>query len=95
MVVGADAIQAQAQRAADRIEELAEANLAEFLADDGSIEEVIGEKADMILWAVQRLREHRNAEAFLAVFDDTIRGHLEISARRFAERDAYVERRDA
>jgi hypothetical protein len=79
----------------ERLDEATEAYLTEWLADDGSVEAGIGEKADMILWAVNRLREHGNAEAFLAAFDQTIRSYLEIAARRQAERDVYVRGRAA
>ena len=92
MVVGADDIQTQRQAITDRVEELTEQCLAEFYEEDGSVEEAIGQNADLILEAVKALRVHKDADAFLIAFDKAVASHLEPEARRWANREIYVER---
>jgi hypothetical protein len=71
---------------ADRFEELFESKLAELYADDPSIEEAIGQNADLILAAVRKLHEDRDMDAFTMAFDAAINSHLEPIARAAAER---------
>ena len=92
MVVGADDIQTQRQRINDRIDELTEQCLAEFYEDDGSVEEAIGQNADLVLVAVKALRADGDAAKFLAAFDVAVASHLEPEARNWANREIYIER---
>jgi len=71
---------------ADRLEELFESKLAELYADDPSIEEAIGQNADLILAAVRKLHEDRDMDAFTMAFDAAVNSHLEPIARDAAER---------
>ena len=71
---------------ADRLEELFESKLAELYADDPSIEEAIGQNADLILAAVRKLHEDRAMDAFTNAFDAAVNSYLEPIARGAAER---------
>jgi hypothetical protein len=71
----------------ERLEELVEHHLAELYADDPSIEEAIGQNADLILAAVRKLHEDRDMDAFTMAFDAAIKSHLEPIARGAAERE--------
>jgi hypothetical protein len=71
----------------ERLHDLTEYHLAELYADDPSIEEAIGQNADLILAAVRKLHEDRNMDAFTMAFDAAIKGHLEPIARCAAERE--------
>jgi hypothetical protein len=92
MVVGAEQYMEERARIRDRIETLVEEKLEELNADDGSVEEAIGQNADLILEAVRALRVHKDADAFLIAFDKAIDSHLEPAARQWAGREIYVER---
>lgn len=92
MVVGAEQYMEERARIRDRIEKLTKEHLDELIADDGSVEEAIGQHADLILEAVKALRVHKDADAFLIAFDKSVDSHLEPAARRWAEREIYVER---
>jgi len=70
----------------DRLEELTAYHLAELYADDPSIEEAIGQNADLILAAVRKLHEDRDMDAFTKAFDAAVNSHLEPIARDAAER---------
>lgn len=91
MVVGAESDFEQRSRIRDRIETLTQEHLDEAVADDGRVGEAIGQHADLILEAVKALRAHKDADAFLIAFDKAIDSHLEPAARRWAEREIYVE----
>jgi hypothetical protein len=92
MVIGADAEYGQLCDAADRLEVLTKQHLTELWEDDSSVEEAIGQNADLILCAVKRLREDptRGAE-FLAAFDREVEDYLRHAAKCGAERQLYVE----
>ena len=92
MVVGAESYLEQRAKIRDRIETLTSEHLDELTADEGSVEEAIGQHADLILEAVKALRLHKDADAFLIAFDKAIDSHLEPAARRWAEREIYIER---
>jgi hypothetical protein len=92
MVVGAESIMEERARIRDRIETLTSERLDELNADDGSVEEAIGQNADLILEAVRALRVHKDVDAFLIAFDKAIDSHLEPAARQWAGREIYVER---
>jgi hypothetical protein len=70
----------------ERLEELFESKLAELYSDDPSIEEAIGQNADLILAAVRKLHEDRDMDAFTKAFDAAVNSHLEPIARDAAER---------
>jgi len=70
----------------ERLEELFESKLAELYADDPSIEEAIGQNADLILAAVRKLHEDRDMDAFTMAFDAAVNSYLEPIAWAAAER---------
>jgi hypothetical protein len=92
MVVGADAELDAAASLGDRLEALTEQHLTELWEDDSSVEEAIGQNADLILCAVKRLRQDptRGAE-FLAEFDREVKDYLRHCAKCGAERDLYTD----
>ena len=92
MVVGAESYLEQRAKIRDRIETLVEEKLAELSVDDGSVEEAIGQNADLILAAVRKLHEDRDMDDFTMAFDRAIAAHLEPIARQWAGREIYVER---
>ena len=70
----------------ERLDKLTDEILAVMYADDASIEEAIGQNADLILAAVRKLREDRDMDAFTQAFDAAMNSHLEPIARDAAER---------
>jgi hypothetical protein len=70
----------------ERLDKLTAQCLADLYADDASIEEAIGENADLILAAVRKLHEDRDMDAFTMAFDAAVNSHLEPIARDAAER---------
>jgi hypothetical protein len=70
----------------ERLHDLIEHHLADLYADDASIEEAIGQNADLILAAVRKLHEDRDMDAFTMAFDAAVNSHLEPIARGAAER---------
>ncbi|MFN8996243.1 MAG: hypothetical protein ACK5X3_21610 [Pseudomonadota bacterium] len=70
----------------ERLDKLTDEILAVMYADDASIEEAIGQNADLILAAVRKLHEDRDMDAFTKAFDAAVNSHLEPIARDAAER---------
>ena len=70
----------------ERLESLIESYTEEFLSDSGSVEEAIGNQADVILAAVKALRATGDSAAFLRTFDHAIRSDFYNLARDCAER---------
>jgi hypothetical protein len=74
----------------DQAEQLANATeheLAQLLADEGSVEEAISENADLFRAKLAELTAHPERAADIArTLNNTIRGYLEPWAQRSAER---------
>jgi hypothetical protein len=75
----------------EQIEYYAELKLAELLADEGSVEEAIGQNADLVRVALAELKAHpESAKEIARRLESMISSYLEPTARRAAYRELMV-----
>lgn len=86
MILGASAEYDAACAYGERLESLIESYTDDFMSEASSVEEAIGNQADVILAAVKALRATGDSAAFLRSFDHAIRSNFYNLARDCAER---------